>query len=836
MNFDTPHRAPHSLRRLAMGLLASSIFALSACSEPTIEPAAAQSYTAEWAPTLEDALREKSASAAASQALKGAFEKGDEAGQKSGEPPYATLVNQIYREREYEPALVKNATLTPAGEALWNALQLVEDHQLDAVPYRLDELARLFEELESRKQAYADFEGLKPTEAEVAAATAWLTEQPVSTFALTEESHPQLTDALLNAPEGQRLNEALKAYEEKSADVIAIEAKLERLLALGLARYARELRYFRLKEIFVHERHWDEYNEPDSRSTRPDKAKGPFRAGQVWRQASHVATEMANRRKDEIFNQGIQDTLSALIATESLEDAQRVIDGLPPQNPQYMGLVNAFRRYRDIVEAGGWQEVPTPRSLKPGQRSEAVTHLKQRLRIEGFYPEDAPIDEHYDEALEEAVREYQHTHQMVANGRPHNVFWYSVNVPAERRLQQIARNIKRWHSTNTRHAEDDSYVFINIPDFNVELWKEQERRLRFAVVVGNNNKEVNPLTGEEERANQTPTVSAYIDRIIYNPYWNVTPRIRAESILPEVKKQVMGGYAARLSNMLKSATARPTSAPTQGVFRPNLLGSQPGAAPSTAAPQREAGMVGRPPQEDASAQAANAPVDQPARAPAAGDPDDGPAIPVAPEPVDLLESLTTMRSTETGRTRAFKSDLLQRIINHHFPGEDGAARFKAQFPYLDPATGIVDVSVTNPDHIPSWYEENRYEVAFPGRTWEYVRMLPGEDNALGFVKIIFPNLHDIYLHDTPHKPLFSQPVRGYSHGCIRMEQPLTMAEALLELDGQDPNVDRILEGGEYTPIFLTHQVPVHIEYYTVSVDDEGRPHFLADVYGYDEES
>ena len=833
MNFDTPHRAPHSLRLLAMGLLTSSLLAISACSEPTIEPAAAQSYTAEWAPTLEDALREKSASAAASQALTAAFEKGDEAGAAGNEPPFGTLVNQIYREREYEPTLVKNATLTPAGEALWNALQVVDDHQLDPAPYRLDELARLFEELEAKKQAYADFEGLKPTEAEVAAATAWLTEQPVSTFALTEESHAQLTEALLNAPEGQRLNEALKTYETKSADVIAIEAKLERLLALGLARYAREQRYFRLKEIFVHERHWDEYNEPDSRSTRPDKAKGPFRAGQVWRQASHVATEMARRRKDEIFNQGIQDTLRALLAAESLEDAQRVIDGLPPQNPQYMGLVNAYRRYRDIVEAGGWQEVPTPRSLKPGQRSETVTHLKQRLRIEGFYPEDAPIDEHYDEALEEAVREYQHTHQMVANGRPHNVFWYSINVPAERRLEQIARNIERWRSTNTRHAEDDSYVFINIPDFNVELWKGQERKLRFAVVVGNNNKEVNPLTGEAERANQTPTVSAYIDRIIYNPYWNVTPRIRAESILPEVKKQVMGGYAARLSNLYKTSNL-----PTRRTVSTGLgLGSAtPTSNDAPSGGQPAAGMVGRPPQENASAQAANAPADRPDRAPAAGDPDDGPAVPVAPEPVDLLESITTMRSTEMGRTRAFKTDVLQRILAVHFPGEEGAARFKAQFPYLDPATGIVDVSVTNPDHIPSWYEENRYEVAFPGRTWEYVRMLPGEDNALGFVKIIFPNLHDIYLHDTPHKPLFSQPVRGYSHGCIRMEQPLTMAEALLELDGQNPNVDAILEGGEYTPIFLTHQVPVHIEYYTVSVDDEGRPHFLADVYGYDEES
>ncbi|RVU45693.1 hypothetical protein EA187_07970 [Lujinxingia sediminis] len=813
MIFNTPHRASHSLRLLAMGLLTSSLLAFSACSEPTIEPAAAQSYAAQWAPTLEDALREKSASAAASQALKAAFEKSDEVRQASGEPPFATLVNQIYREREYEPALVKNATLTPAGEALWNALQVIEDHQLDAAPYRLDELARLFEELEAKKQAYADFEGLQPTEAEIAAATAWLTEQPVSTFALSDDSRPQLTEALLNAPEGQRLNEALKAYETKSADVIAIEARLERLLAMGLARYARELRYFRLKEIFVHERHWDEYNEPDSRSTRPDAAKGPFRAGQVWRQASHVATEMANRRKEEIFHRGIQQTLSDLLDAKAPQEAQAVIDRVPPQNPQYMGLINAYRRYRDIVEAGGWQEVPTPRSLKPGQRSEAVTHLKQRLRIEGFYPENAPIDDHYDEALEEAVREYQHTHQMVANGKPHNVFWGSLNVPAQRRLAQIALNITRWRSTNTRHAEDDQYVFVNIPDFNVELWKAQELKLRFGIVVGNNNKEVNPLTGEAERANRTPTLAAYIDRIIYNPYWNVTPRIRAESIIPKVHNHITDAYVSRLSALL--ASAKPTPAP--GALR------APQAPTLTA--NRAPGMIGGPP---AAAQPA---------APSSAQPAAQPTVPAAPVTApDPAESLTTMRSTDTGRVRAIKTEPLRRILEHHFPGEEGLARFKAQFPYLDPHTGMVDVSTTNPDHIPSWYEANGYEVAFPGRTWEYVRMLPGGENALGFVKIIFPNLQDIYLHDTPHKPLFSRPVRGFSHGCIRMEQPLNMAETLLQLDGQNPDIDRILEKGDYNPIFLKHQVPVFIEYYTVRVDDEGRPHFLADIYNYDEES
>ncbi|RAL20695.1 hypothetical protein DL240_15365 [Lujinxingia litoralis] len=808
----TPRRRPIA-RRINTVALALGLLTLSACSEPTIEPQAAQSYTQSWAPTLEEALRQESAQAASSQALKERLSAAAQSPAQRAQadaPPFATLVDQVYQARDYEPALVKNAALTPAGEAVWNALQLVEDHQLDPAPYQLDQIAGLFDQLETQKQAYADFDELQPTEAEIAFASAWLTEQPVAAFDLSPENHARLTEALLAAPSGARLRDALQTYQQKSAQVVAVEVQLEELLAAGLARYAHQLRHFRLKEIFVHERHWDKYNEPDSRSTRPDEAKGPFRAGQVWRRASHVATDIANARKSQILHQGIKDTLASTLNAEGPEQARAGVDAIPPQQPQYQGLIKAFRRYRDIVEAGGWPEVPAPRSLKPGQSAPVVASLKQRLQIEGFYPADAPLDERYDDLLVDAVREYQHTHQMVANGSPHKVFWGSLNVPAERRLAQIALNIKRWRSTNIAHDEFDQYVFVNIPDFNVELWHEHERKLRFGIVVGNNNKEVNPLTGEAERANRTPTLAAYIDRIIYNPYWNVTPRIRAESIIPKVHKHVTGAYASRLSALLASAKPAPALAPAAGALR------APQAPTLTA--NRAPGMVGRPP-------AAAQPTAQPTT-PAA-------AQPAAPA-TDPTESLTTMRSTDAGRVRAFKTDALRRILEHHFPGEEGLARFRAQFPYLDPHTGLVDVSTTNPDHIPSWYEANGYEVAFPGRTWEYVRMLPGGDNALGFVKIIFPNLQDIYLHDTPHKPLFSRPVRGFSHGCIRMEQPLNMAETLLQLDGQNPDIDRILEKGDYNPIFLKHQVPVFIEYYTVRVDDEGRPHFLADIYNYDE--
>jgi hypothetical protein len=184
--------------------------------------------------------------------------------------------------------------------------------------------------------------------------------------------------------------------------------------------------------------------------------------------------------------------------------------------------------------------------------------------------------------------------------------------------------------------------------------------------------------------------------------------------------------------------------------------------------------------------------------------------------------------------------------------EEEASPLEKKFPYLDPETGEVDVSTTDPDNVPAWYAENNYEVMHPGKEWEYVRMDQGNSNALGRVKVIFPNRHDIYLHDTPKEKLFDREIRAFSHGCMRMDEPLGFAKYLLERDGtwSEIDVDSLLNervrkedessgetewGLEYRPVFLDEEVPVYVEYFTARVDKKGRTHFYADVYGKDAE-
>jgi len=113
-----------------------------------------------------------------------------------------------------------------------------------------------------------------------------------------------------------------------------------------------------------------------------------------------------------------------------------------------------------------------------------------------------------------------------------------------------------------------------------------------------------------------------------------------------------------------------------------------------------------------------------------------------------------------------------------------------------------------------------------------LRQDPGDQNALGRVKFMFPNQFNIYLHDTPSKSLFERTVRTFSHGCIRVEDPLRLARLLL---AEDPNwpperIDEQLASNERRTITLPHALNVHLTYLTAWVDDDGVVQFRNDIY------
>jgi L,D-transpeptidase YcbB len=155
---------------------------------------------------------------------------------------------------------------------------------------------------------------------------------------------------------------------------------------------------------------------------------------------------------------------------------------------------------------------------------------------------------------------------------------------------------------------------------------------------------------------------------------------------------------------------------------------------------------------------------------------------------------------------------------------------------------------------PSYLTENDYEITNSGgkvvssgavSQWIMVglrsgklqiRQRPGPRNALGGVKFVLPNDHDVYLHDTPARQLFAKSRRDFSHGCIRLENALELAVWVLQdrPEWTRARIQAAIEGGKTIEVPLPQPIPVRIEYQTAAVGEDGSVYFFDDIYGLDE--
>ncbi len=113
---------------------------------------------------------------------------------------------------------------------------------------------------------------------------------------------------------------------------------------------------------------------------------------------------------------------------------------------------------------------------------------------------------------------------------------------------------------------------------------------------------------------------------------------------------------------------------------------------------------------------------------------------------------------------------------------------------------------------------------------------PGPGNVLGKVKFVFPNKHDVYMHDTPQKYLFANPVRAESHGCMRVQNPDQLAAILMKHDqgwSQARTYSSASTPGTTSQVPLRQRIPVHITYFTLKVNSDGSLSTYGDLYGHD---
>lgn len=133
---------------------------------------------------------------------------------------------------------------------------------------------------------------------------------------------------------------------------------------------------------------------------------------------------------------------------------------------------------------------------------------------------------------------------------------------------------------------------------------------------------------------------------------------------------------------------------------------------------------------------------------------------------------------------------------------------------------------------PDYAARKGFEVVRRGNN-VYVRQPPGERNALGHIKFMFPNDHAVYLHDTPSRGLFNSSRRAFSHGCVRVDQPFRLAEFIMGKDAgySEARMRAMVGSGERT-VRLPKALPVHITYMTHQVDETGKLTTFEDIYGF----
>ena len=192
---------------------------------------------------------------------------------------------------------------------------------------------------------------------------------------------------------------------------------------------------------------------------------------------------------------------------------------LAPENPQYRALRQQLGEHRAQAAKGGWPRVPAQARLKPGQRSPLATAVAKRLAASGDFSGAAP--EAYTPQLQEAVERFQRRHGLTDDGAVNAAVVAELNVPIERRIQQIEMNLERWRWLPRDLGE--RHILVNIPEYRLEVWDHGEVPLAMRVVVG-------------KQDTQTPIFNDEMTYVVFSPYWNVPPDIAQGETLPEIMK------------------------------------------------------------------------------------------------------------------------------------------------------------------------------------------------------------------------------------------------------------------------------------------------------------
>ena len=214
--------------------------------------------------------------------------------------------------------------------------------------------------------------------------------------------------------------------------------------------------------------------------------------------------------------------LSSVAALRSGKPIGSVLAELRPDYGVYSALVQGLARYRAIASAGGWAQLPDAGVLRVGDSAAAVARLRARLTTED-YLQPASGSDVFDPELARSLADFQRRHGLQIDSVLGPQTRRALNVPVERRVEQIDANLERlrWLPADL----GSRFIVVNIPAFSLYGYVGGERVLTMRVVVG-----------DELVSRRTPIFADTMEYVEFGPYWNVPRSIAVNEILPKVRR------------------------------------------------------------------------------------------------------------------------------------------------------------------------------------------------------------------------------------------------------------------------------------------------------------
>lgn len=240
---------------------------------------------------------------------------------------------------------------------------------------------------------------------------------------------------------------------------------------------------------------------------------------------------------------GSLDEMLALSGSIEDQAVEQMVESLRPDDELYRRLKKALQEYREIQAGGGWQGVAEGDSLKPGRIDARVVALCKRLQITGDIRPGHTCSPELDETVENGVIAFQKRHGLDADGIAGKATIAAMNVPVDKRVDQIRVNLERARWV-LRDLPDD-FVLVDIAGFNVSYIRDKQ-------IVWQTRAQV----GKPFRA--TPVFRSEIKYMVMNPTWTVPPTILENDVLPKIRTDP--GYLAKKNMRVIDHSGKPVNA------------------------------------------------------------------------------------------------------------------------------------------------------------------------------------------------------------------------------------------------------------------------------------